>query len=182
MLKDYEEDMMMEEEELTDDEKREEIRENEDSLLDRLLAAADYAANETMTLEIRRPDKNNPEKMVKYFSFDVHPLSEDDLTKIRKKYTKYTRNRRGGQKVVEEIDLVKFKCSVIYNSTVEKDQERIWNNKKLWKGLEKQGHVIVNALDVIEAVLLPGEKEKIMDALDKLGGYDEDNQITEAKN
>ena len=183
MVKDYEEDMMLDEEELTEDEKKEEIRQNEDSLLERLLAAADYAKNETLTLKIRRPDKNDPTKMVTYFTFDVHPLSEDELNQIRKKYTKYTRNRRtGGQKMVEEVDVVKFKCSVIYNSTVEADQERIWNNKKLWKGLEKQGHYIVNALDVVEALLLPGEKEKIMDALDKLGGYDEDTPITQAKN
>lgn len=191
MLKDYEEDMMLDEEEMTEDEMREEIRENEDSLLDRLLAAADYAKNETMTLEIRRPDMNASEdpddpgkvKMITFFKFDVHALSEDELTQIRKKYTKYTKNRRtGGQRTVEEVDLVKFRSSVIYNSTVEADQERIWNNKTLWDGLRKQGHHIVNALDVIEAILLPGEKDKIMDALDKLGGYDEDNQIIEAKN
>lgn len=191
MLKDFEEDMMLDEEEMTEDEKRENIRENEDSLLDRLLAAADYAKNETMTLTIRRPDLSAPDnpyesdkvKMITFFKFDVHALSEDELTQIRKKYTKYTKNRRtGGPKMVEEVDMVKFRSSVIYNATVEADQERIWNDKRLWDGLRKQGHHIVNALDVIEAVLLPGEKDKIIDALDKLGGYDEENQITEAKN
>ena len=183
MLKDYEEDMMIEEEELTEEEQKEEIRNNERSLLERLLAAADYASNEELTIQIRRPDSQHPEKMVDYFDFRVHPLSENELNQIRKKYTKYTRNRRsGGMKHAEELDIAKFKCSVIYNSTIKADQERIWDNKTLWNGLQKQGHTIVNALDVIEAILLPGEKEKIMEALDKLGGYDEDTQIIEAKN
>ena len=129
------------------------------------------------------PENPGKVKMITFFKFDVHALNEDELTQIRKKYTKYTKNRRnGGQRMVEEVDMVKFRSSVIYNSTVEADQERIWNNKSLWDGLRRQGHNIINALDVIEAILLPGEKDKIMDALDKLGGYDEENQITEAKN
>lgn len=184
MLKDYENDVMFEEDdEMTEEEQIEEIRNNEDSLLERLLSAADYASNEEVTIDIRRPDGKDPTKFVDYFSFRVHPLSEDDLHQIRKKYTKYTRNRRnGGPKQAEELDVAKYKCSVIYNSTISEDQEKIWDNRKLWKGLERQGHVIVNALDVIETILLPGEKEKIMDALDKLGGYDEDTQIVDAKN
>ena len=183
MLREFEEDMIMDEDDMTEEERKEELLENEKPLLERLLAAADYASNEELTIEIRRPDGNNPKKMVKYFSFKVHPLSEDQLHQIRKKYTKYVRNRRGGgAKVAEEVDLAKYKSSVIYNSTVESDKEKIWDNKALWQGLQKQGHHIVNALDVIESILLPGEKEKIMDALDKLGGYDEDTQIVEAKN
>lgn len=58
--------------------------------------------------------------------------------------------------------------------------------------MEQKGHTIVNALDVIEALLLPGEKDRIMEAIDRLGGYadddeeeiigDEDKRIETAKN
>ena len=77
---------------------------------------------------------------------------------------------------------------MIYNSTIPEDQEKLWDNKQLWEGLRKQGKYIVNALDVIDAVLLPGEKDRIMDELDQLGGYDEDSpkemeeKIESAKN
>lgn len=156
------------EKEFTEEETKQHVLQNENSLLEGLLAAADYAANETMTFDITR-------KGVKYFSFTVHPLSEETMFKIRKKYTKYIKNKRAGIKVAEEVDTAMFRCSVIYNSTIEHDKERIWDNKTLWEGLRKKGFVIVNALDVIEAVLLPGEKEMIMENLDKLGGYTSDD-------
>lgn len=157
------------EEDFTEEETRQQIRENEGSLLEGLLAAADYAANEEMTFEIRRGGKF-------FFSFTVHPISEEEMYKIRKMYMKYAKNRRAGVKVAEELDVAKFRCSVIYNSTVDRDKAAIWDNRELWAGLEKQGHVIINALDVIEAVLLPGEKDKIMESIDRLGGYGDDDE------
>ena len=82
-----------------------------------------------------------------------------------------------------ELDTAKYRSSVIYNSTVEEDKEKLWDNKKIWEGLRAQGKTIVNALDVIEAVLLPGEKDKIMEMIDELNGYDnEDLKIQTAKN
>ena len=82
-----------------------------------------------------------------------------------------------------ELDAAKYRSSVIYNSTVEEDKEKLWDNKKIWEGLRAQGKTIVNALDVIEAVLLPGEKDKIMEMIDELNGYDnEDLKIQTAKN
>ena len=82
-----------------------------------------------------------------------------------------------------ELDAAKYRSSVIYNSTVEEDKEKLWDNKKIWEGLRAQGKPIVNALDVIEAVLLPGEKDKIMEMIDELNGYDnEDLKIQTAKN
>ena len=104
------------------------------------------------------------------------------MQEIRKKYTRYEKNRKNGMIVSEELDVAKFRSSVIYNSTVEADKEKIWDNKQLWEGLRRQGKNIVNALDVIEAVLLQGEKERIMKALDQLCGYDEDALIETAKN
>lgn len=148
-----------------EEETKQQLLERETDLLEGLLAAADYAMNEELTLDISRNGKT-------YFSFTVHPLSEDEIMQIRKKYTKKVKNRRTGIRVSDELDVAKFRCSLIYNSTIDGDKEKIWNNKELWEGLRKQGHVVVNALDVVEALLLPGEKERIIQELDALGGYE----------
>lgn len=159
--------------EFGEEETKQHILQNENTLLEGLLAAADYAASEEMTFDITREGKH-------YFSFTVHPLSEEMMYKIRKKYTKYIKNRRAGVKVAEELDVAKFRCSAIYNSTVDRDKDKIWDNKALWDGLKKKGIVIVNALDVIEALLLPGEKEEIMKRLDILCGFkDDDSSVDE---
>lgn len=171
------------EEDFTEEETMQQIRENEDSLLESLLAAADYATNEERIIEIIRGGKS-------FFSFTIHPISEDTIQQIRKKYTNYAKNRRTGTRVADELDVAKFRCSMIYNSTIDKDKEKIWDNKELQESLRRKGYRIINALDVIEAVLLPGEKDKIMEAIDCLSGYgededdmgDEDKRIETAKN
>lgn len=163
------------EKDYTEEETGQQVLENESTLLEGLLAAADYASNEELTLNITRKGK-------RYFSFTVHPIPEDMMQEIRKKYTRYEKNRKNGMITSEELDVAKFRSSVIYNSTVEADKERIWDNKQLWEGLRRQGKNIINALDVIEAVLIQGEKERIMRALDQLCGYDEEELIETAKN
>ena len=145
--------------ELTEEEKRETILANEDDYLEGLLAAADNAANDTKKIEIIRNER-------KYFSFSIHSLTDEMLKDIRKKYTKYTKNRRQGIRVADELDMPKYRASVIYNSTTEEDKAKLWDNPDVKKGLEAKGICIINALDVIDAVLLPGEKDRIMEIID----------------
>ena len=162
--------------EFEEKETREMIVERKEDFLEGLLEAAEDVDEETLQIDIIRNEKH-------YFSFSVHPLSEERLNAIRKKYTKYEKSRRAGIKVAGELDTAKYRSSVIYNSTVEEDKEKLWDNKKIWEGLRAQGKTIVNALDVIEAVLLPGEKDKIMEMIDELNGYDNENlKIQTAKN
>ena len=161
---------------LTEAEVKEDILSNEKDYLAGLLEAADNANRETKKIEIVRDGKL-------YFAFSVHSLSEEDIEDIRKKYTKYAKSRRNGIRVAEELDSPKFKASLIFNSTVEEDQEKLWNNETVNKTLSAKGYVIIKALDVIETVLLPGEKTKIIDILDEMNGYDnEEVKIVTAKN
>ena len=164
---------------LTEEQKeevRQDILEHEEDYLAGLLEAAAYSDEEIKVIEIRRKEKL-------FFKFAIHPISEETLNDIRKKYTKYAKNRRQGIKVAEELDTPKYRASIIYNSTVDADKEKLWDNRKVWKGLEKQGKIIINALDVIEAVLLPGEKDRIMDIIDEINGYNSEEVQTEtAKN
>lgn len=167
----------------TEEETMDQIRANEDSLLESLLAAADYVANEEATIEIVRGGKL-------YFSFTIHPLSEDTMFKIRKLHTTYEKNRRTGIKAPGEVDVAKFRCSMIYNATADKDRAAIWDNKGLQEALRRKGYHIINALDVIEAVLLQGEKDRIIEAIENLSGYgddedgkgDEEKRVETAKN
>ena len=156
--------------ELTEEEKRETILANEDDYLEGLLAAADNAANDTKKIEIIRNER-------KYFSFSIHSLTDEMLKDIRKKYTKYTKNRRQGIRVADELDMPKYRASVIYNSTTEEDKAKLWDNPAVKKGLEAKGICIINALDVIDAVLLPGEKDRIMEIIDDVNGFNNEEVI-----
>lgn len=161
---------------LTEEEKKTMIIENEDDYLAGLLAAAADVADDTQKIDITRKGR-------KYFSFSVHALSDEMLKDIRKKYTKYTKNRRQGIRVPDELDTPKYRASLIYNSTIEADQNKLWDNPAVKKGLEAKGICIINALDVIDAVLLPGEKDRIMDIIDEVNGFNNEELKAEtAKN
>ena len=155
--------------ELTEEEKRETILANEDDYLEGLLAAADNAANDTKKIEIIRNER-------KYFSFSIHSLTDEMLKDIPK-------NRRQGIRVADELDMPKYRASVIYNSTTEEDKAKLWDNPAVKKGLEAKGICIINALDVIDAVLLPGEKDRIMEIIDDVNGFNNEEVKSEtAKN
>lgn len=148
---------------------------NEVDYLAGLLNAAEDAEDETKKIEIVRNGKT-------YFAFSIHSLPDETLYEIRKKYTKYVKNKRTGTKVAEGVDNAKLRSSMIYNATVAEDQEKLWDNKQVHKALSQRGKHIINALDVIDAVLLPGEKENILSVLDELSGYDsEEAKVETAK-
>ena len=147
---------------------------NEAGYLAGLLDAAENAEEEK--IEIVRNGKL-------YFVFSIHALADETLYEIRKKYTKYAKNKRTGTKVAEGVDNAKLRSSMIYNATIAEDQEKLWNNKQVQEALRRRGKHIINALDVIDAVLLPGEKENVLAVLDELSGYDtEETKVETAKN
>lgn len=165
---------------MTEDEADEVLKadmsENEIDYLTGLLDAADDVGRETKKIEIVRNGKT-------YFAFSIHALPDETLYEIRKKYTKYVKNKRTGTKVAEGVDSAKLRSSMIYNATIAEDQEKLWDNKQVQEALRRRGKHIINALDVIDAVLLPGEKENILAVLDELSGYDtEETKVETAKN
>ena len=165
------------------DERRSVIIQNEDEAIRNLLGMIpdekDEDADQNKTLEIYRKVHGESTLLI---AFTVHPLSTTKLDDIRNKYTKYDKNRRNGIRVAMGTDAPKYRASLIYNSTVESDQRKFWDNKKLWKGLEAKGKVILNALDCIIATLLPGEIDYIIDQLDALNGYNTEDLQANAKN
>ena len=152
----------------TAEENKNQMLANENDFIQGLLEAVDYRENETQRIEIVRAGR-------RFFSFEIRPLGESEYNQCRKRYTRYVKNKNLGLRLPEDTDNVKYRCSLIYNATVEKDREALWDNKKIWKALDAKGVPIVNALDVIEACLLGGEKDLIIDAIDKLSGFENSN-------
>lgn len=70
---------------------------------------------------------------------------------------------------------------IIHKATIAEDREKLWDNKKVWQALESKGFQIMSGLDVIEYTLKAGEKDRIIDAIDTLSGY-ESNIEEVAKN
>lgn len=159
------------EEEFTKEETMNHMKVFEGDMIEGLIAAAVYREEEQQTVEIIRAGKP-------FFVFHIRPMGEDEYNQCRKKYTKYVRNKQLGIKLPEDTDNVKYRCSLIYHATTEEDRAKLWDNKQVWNALSSRGHQIVTALDVIEVSLLGGEKDKVIDAIDKLSGFD-NNQLEE---
>lgn len=124
-----------------------------------LLEAASYRANqETATVRIKRNDKL-------LFTFEVRGLDEDEWAKCRRQNL----SNRGLR--TEELNNARFLSQVIYEATADADKERVWKNKAVWQKLN-----VASGVDLINAILLPGEKNSIVDAVIKLSGYEDDTE------
>ncbi len=157
---------MVKEVEFSEEENREQLRGHEEDFIQGLIDASGYALEETQRVEIIREGRL-------YFAFCIHPLSEEEYNECKKKNTRYVRNRQLGMKIPEETDSAKYRASLIYQATTEEDRKNLWDNKKVWEALRAKGMQIVRGLDVIEYSLKAGEKDRILEAIDKLSGYEE---------
>ncbi|MDE7299538.1 MAG: hypothetical protein K2N94_12030 [Lachnospiraceae bacterium] len=141
------------------------LRANEEDFIQGLIDAAGFAAEERQKIEIIRDGRL-------YFAFEIRPLGSEEYDRCRKKYTKYVRNKQLGMKMPEDTDRIKYQSAIIHRATVDEDKERLWDNKKVWKALEDKGCQIMSGLDVIEYTLKAGEKDRVLEAIDKLSGYE----------
>ncbi len=156
----------VEEREFTEEQNANQLRVNEEDFLQGLIDAAGYVEKEKQRIEIARGGKL-------LFAFSIRPLSESEYNACKKRHTKYVRNRSLGVKMPEDTDNVKYRADLIYRATVDEDKEKLWDNKKIWEALRDKGMQIVSPLDVIEYSLKAGEKEEVIDCIDKLSGYND---------
>ncbi|KFN07282.1 MULTISPECIES: phage tail assembly chaperone [Paenibacillus] len=150
----------------------EELLENETDILRGLLEAASDTVEDRKTIEVSRKGKV-------LFRFRIRPLSEEEYNACRDKATKYKKNRRlGGIKMPEDTDAARYRSNLIYEATDSEDRKKVWDNKKAWEQLN-----VLSGVQLIDKVLLPGEKEAIIEQIDRLSGYDlddeEDNEAEE---
>lgn len=152
--------------EMDEEETKAMIRANEEDFIQGLIEAAGFTEEETQRIEIIRDGKL-------YFAFRIRPLSSEEYDRCRKKWTKYVRNKQLGMKMPEDTDRVKYQSAIIYQATVGEDREKLWDNRKVWDALNAKKDRIMNGLDVIECSLKAGEKDRVLAAIDKLSGYEE---------
>lgn len=164
----------VEEREFTPEQDGNQLKVHEENFLQGLIDAAGYAEEEKQRIEIAREGKL-------LFAFSIRPLSESEYNSCKKKHTKFIRNRSLGVKMPEDTDNVKYRADLIYRATIEADKKKLWDNKKVWEALRNKGMQIVSALDVIEYSLKAGEKDQVVDCIDKLSGY-HDNLEEVSKN
>lgn len=142
---------------------QEEVLMNEDDLIAGLLEAADFKHSEELwkKIQIKRGGKV-------LFEFRIHPLDEEETQNMRKKCTKKAPNPNGRNlpPIEVETNYVKMRSMKIYEATVPEDQEKVWNNKKIKDKLN-----VIDPLEVIELVLMAGEKDMIVDQIDAISGY-----------
>lgn len=151
----------IEEIELTEEENQGQLRTYENDILKGLLAAANYETEE---------DNIHPVEIARngviFFTFRIRPLSEEEYQKCKDKNTKYVRNKQLGIKFPENTDSVRYRSALIYQATIKEDREKIWDNKEAWKALN-----VLTGIDLIEKTLLAGEKDAVLELVDKISGY-----------
>lgn len=156
----------VEEDVFTKEEEKGQLLLHEEDFIQGLIDAAGYSTEERQRIEIIREGRL-------FFAFHIRPLAEEEYERCRRKYTKYVRNKRLGMKTPEETNSVKYRDALIYQATVEEDREKLWDNMKVWETLREKDLQIMNGLDVIEYSLKAGEKDRVLEAIDKLSGYGE---------
>lgn len=137
------------------------IRSYEDDILGGLLAAANFQndEDEIVPIEIARNG-------VVLLKFRIRPLSEDEYSKCKNRYTKYVRNKQIGIKLPEDTDSVMYRNALIYQATVDEDRTKIWDNKEAWRKLD-----VINGVELIGKVLKAGEKDAVLEKIDEISGY-----------
>lgn len=142
---------------------QQEVLQNEDQLLAGLLEAAEFKENTDFQrkIEIKRNGKL-------LFSFYIRPLTEEEVQGCRKRATKRRPDPRGKQFGMIEIetDYIKLRSYKILAATVDKGHGILWSNRTLKEKLN-----VIEDVDVIDKVLMGGEKDYINDVIDEISGY-----------
>ncbi len=153
-----------------DEVKRDELLEAEDTILQDISGVLE--AMETITkyetFEVIRDGK-------KLFSFRVRGLDDEELEKCRDQATKIVKDRRlGNLAVPRDFNAAKFNSLMIYTATHPDDRKALWDNKTLW---DKAG--VLAGWQLVDKVLKRGEKESVIELIEKLSGYGEERESLE---
>ena len=150
---------------------QEEVLMNEDELLRGLIEAGTEKEKESAykRIQIKRGG-------VLKFEFRIRPISEEESLACHDHATKFAPRKRGQPKREIETNLAKFRSWLIYTATVDEDRAKTWDNKKAQEALN-----VLTGVDMIDMVLLSGEKDRIIDEINEISGYGDDVEET-AKN
>lgn len=156
---------------VTQEEINEEIAFSEDDLL-RALSDGSIHEELTKTIEINFGSKFK-------FSFRIRPVSEKEWDKCRERHTKYQKNRRlGGMRLPESTDTTSYHSELIYTATVKEDREKLWDNKRLWQAANA-----LTGTDMVDKLIpFAGKKQAIIEQIEEISGYGDDDYDETVKN
>lgn len=145
---------------------------SQEDLINGLLAAAGYETDEEFmkNIEVRRNGRL-------FFQFKIHPLGEKELMKIRKMSTPKYVNPAGKNlpKIEGDIRMDEFRARKIYAATADADRAKLWDDPRVKAGLKAKGHDIIEEWEIVDAVLMAGEKYAISEKIDEISGYNDDS-------
>lgn len=156
------------------EEKREALLMSEDDILSGMLAAANFKTDESYrkTIHIVRPvevvDEATGEKKTEkktMFQFTIRPLDAAEVQQVAKDATK--KDGEGNN----VFDSARNKSGLIYTATVGEKGKKLWDNKTIKSKLNT-----LDALDVINEVLLVGEKETIYEIISEISGFSDNRE------
>ena len=142
----------------------EEILMNENDLLAGLLdlgRSKDESAN-YHKIQIKRGG-------VLKLEFRIRPITEDETQVCLRRANRYAPSKPGQPKKVLETNNAKFRSLLIYTATVDEDRAKVWDNRNALEGLG-----LYEGWEMVDRVLLAGEKSRVLDKIDEISGFDDD--------
>lgn len=103
------------------------------------------------------------------FEFRIRPVSEEESLACHDRATKFAPRKRGQPKREIETNASQFRSWLIYTATVDEDRKKLWDNKKALETFN-----VLQGSDLIDMVLLSGEKDRIIDEINEISGYGDD--------
>jgi hypothetical protein len=146
----------------TEEEIKEEILMSEDDLLHGLL---ELGKSKEQTDSFRKIQIKRDGKL--YIEFRVRPISEDESQDCWRTATKYAHRNKNEPRRAIETNTSLFRSYVIYRATVEEDRAKIWDNKQAMAAFK-----IFQGVEMIDRILLAGEKARIIETIDEISGFD----------
>lgn len=138
--------------------------EEEFDIMEGFLKAAEMVESATKKIEIKRNGKL-------LLRFRVRAVTGPDMRRAQKAATSYIPNPKMKKlKVESDRDPVIYESYLIYLATVEEDKKKYWDNQKL-----KEKFDVMQGYELIDKVLLPGEKDAVLDQINILSGYNIDD-------
>ncbi|MFI3254459.1 MAG: hypothetical protein R3Y63_09020 [Eubacteriales bacterium] len=148
----------------------EEVLENEGNLLSNLLELAKRKEDEAYFRKIEIKGEKGEVKA----TFRLRPMSSEDVEKCSKQATRFVKQPSG--KPEKEMNVRQFQSILIYEATVPEDQKNFWGNIELKRALN-----VLDNFDMVDKLLLAGEKASVIEIINEMGGFSEE-VVETAKN
>lgn len=158
----------------------EELLGAERPLLDAMLAAAKDREQATQIIEIVR--KGEP-----LFAFKVRVVTEEENEACLDKATRYKKDRRAVAPIPIGEDTHKYRSLLIVQATVcflERNEDGSFREvQSMWDSADLLRQFnIAGSEELVDKILLPGEKERIIDKINDLSGFGDLDAKDQAKN